>query len=78
MLHYCGHAIGARRGILKIPGVEEDVGLIGIHWQGRFIELVPWNSEVSWEIDPWGRWKVGWLVPFSQLLVLTAQTEMRG
>ena len=49
---------GARRGILKLPGVEEDVGLIGIHWQGKFIELVPWNAEVSWEVEPWGRWKV--------------------
>ena len=43
---------------MKLPGVEEDVGLIGIHWQGRFIELVTWNSEVRWEVDPWGRWKV--------------------
>ncbi|DBA67375.1 TPA: hypothetical protein ACH3X2_001667 [Trebouxia sp. C0005] len=49
--------VGARRGILNIPGVEEDVGLIGIHWQGKFIELVPWNSTVSWEIAPWGQWK---------------------
>ena len=51
-------AAGARRGILNIPGVEEDVGLIGIHWQGKFIELVPWNAAVSWEIAPWGQWKV--------------------
>ncbi|DBB03967.1 TPA: hypothetical protein ACH3X1_013035 [Trebouxia sp. C0004] len=49
--------VGARRGILNIPGVEEDVGLIGIHWQGKFIELVPWNAAVSWEIAPWGHWK---------------------
>lgn len=49
--------VGARRGILNIPGVEEDVGLIGIHWQGKFIELVPWNAAVSWEIAPWGQWK---------------------
>jgi hypothetical protein len=51
-------AAGARRGILNIPGVEEDVGLIGIHWQGKFIELVPWTSAVSWEIAPWGQWRV--------------------
>ena len=37
---------GARRGVLNLPGVEEDVGLIGIHWRGRFIELVPWNGLV--------------------------------
>ncbi len=39
-------APGARRGVLNLPGVEEDVGLIGIHWRGRFIELVPWNGSV--------------------------------
>ena len=53
-----GCAAGARRGILNIPGLEEDVGLIGIHWQGKFIELVPWTAAVSWEIAPWGQWKV--------------------
>ena len=63
---------GARRGILKIPGVEEDVGLVGIHWQGRFIELVPWNAEVSWEVDPWGRWKVS---PLSTWLHITKHTQ---
>ena len=38
---------GARRGILQLPGVEEDVGMIGIHWRGQFIEMVPWNGEVQ-------------------------------
>ena len=52
---------GARRGILKLPGVEEDVGLIGIHWKGEFIELVPWNASVNWDIHPWGSWKVALL-----------------
>lgn len=49
---------GARRGILKLPGVEEDVGLIGIHWKGQFIELVPWTATVNWDVEPWGTWKV--------------------
>lgn len=38
---------GARRGLLQLPGVEEDVGMVGIHWRGRFIELVPWKGEVQ-------------------------------
>ena len=38
---------GARRGILQLPGVEEDVGMIGIHLRGQFIEMVPWNGEVQ-------------------------------
>ena len=27
--------------MLQLPGVEEDVGMVGIHWRGQFIELVP-------------------------------------
>jgi tocopherol cyclase len=49
-------AVGARRGLLGVPGVEEDVGMIGVHWNGTFIELVPWNGQVTWSADPWGRW----------------------
>ncbi|CAL5225421.1 g8236 [Coccomyxa viridis] len=51
-------AVGARRGILQLPGVEEDVGMIGIHWHGQFIEMVPWNGEVQWDVEPWGSWRV--------------------
>ncbi|CAL8467097.1 g6633 [Coccomyxa elongata] len=51
-------AVGARRGLLQLPGVEEDVGMVGIHWRGQFIEMVPWNGDVQWEVDPWGRWRV--------------------
>ena len=45
-----------------------DVGLIGVHFQdeGRaegdatvFVEMVPWNSKMSWEVAPWGAWTVG-------------------
>ena len=43
---------GARRGLLNLPGVEEDVGMVGIHWRGRFIELVPWTGEVQVCVRP--------------------------
>ncbi|EIE26754.1 tocopherol cyclase [Coccomyxa subellipsoidea C-169] len=51
-------AVGARRGLLQLPGVEEDVGMVGIHWKGQFIEMVPWNGDVQWEVEPWGRWRI--------------------
>lgn len=35
-----------------------EVGIIGIHWKGEFIELVPWNAGMEWEVEPWGSWKV--------------------
>ena len=55
--------LGARRGILQLPGVEEDVGMIGIHWRGQFIELVPWNGEVQAGTFPRSRRRISptWL-----------------
>lgn len=46
---------GGRRGVLWWT---ESVAMIGIHYQGKFYEFVPWNSEVHWTIDPWGRWQM--------------------
>lgn len=31
------------------------MGLIGVHFRGQFVELVPWNGSVSWDVAPWGR-----------------------
>jgi tocopherol cyclase len=43
--------------VLGLQGVEEDVGMLGIHLpDGTFLELVPWAGEVEWSADPWGRW----------------------
>lgn len=50
-------AVGARRGLLGVPGLEEDVGMIGIHLPGgKFLELTPWTGDVEWSADEWGRW----------------------
>lgn len=46
---------GGRRGVLWW---EESAALVGIHYQGKFYEFVPWNSEVSWHIEPWGYWQM--------------------
>ncbi|MDJ0723950.1 MAG: tocopherol cyclase family protein [Prochloraceae cyanobacterium] len=44
---------GGRREVLS---VMEEVALVGIHHRGKFYEFVPWNSEVNWQIEPWGIW----------------------
>jgi hypothetical protein len=31
---------------------------IGIHYEGKFYEFVPWTGTVSWDIAPWGHWKL--------------------
>jgi tocopherol cyclase len=52
-------AVGARRRLPTPPGLPpqwEDVGMVGLHVGGAFYELVPWDGEVGWDVDPWGRW----------------------
>ncbi|KAK9792704.1 hypothetical protein WJX73_007933 [Symbiochloris irregularis] len=51
-------AVGAKRSILGLSAVVEDVGMIGLHWNDRFLELVPWTGSVQWEVEPWGRWRI--------------------
>ncbi len=46
---------GGRRGVLWWM---ESVAMIGIHYRDRFYEFVPWNSQVHWHIQPWGRWEM--------------------
>lgn len=46
---------GGKRGVLWW---WESVALVGIHYQGRFYEFVPWNSRVTWQIEPWGKWEM--------------------
>lgn len=46
---------GGRRGVLWWM---ESVAMIGVHYRGKFYEFVPWNSKVSWQIQPWGNWQM--------------------
>ncbi len=46
---------GGRRGVLWWM---ESVAMIGLHYQGKFYEFVPWNSQVDWSIEPWGKWEM--------------------
>lgn len=46
---------GGRRGVLWWM---ESVAMVGIHYRGKFYEFVPWNSQVHWQIQPWGDWQM--------------------
>lgn len=46
---------GGRRGVLWWM---ESVAMIGLHYQGKFYEFVPWNAKVEWNIAPWGSWQM--------------------
>jgi tocopherol cyclase len=51
-------SLTAGGGKRKVLGILEEVGMIGLHYRGQFYEFVPWNSQVSWQVQPWGRWEM--------------------
>ncbi|NEO33126.1 MAG: tocopherol cyclase [Symploca sp. SIO3C6] len=65
---------GGRRGVLWW---EESAALIGIHYRGKFYEFVPWNSKVSWQIQPWGCWQMQ-AVNSEYEVELTGTTDLPG
>jgi tocopherol cyclase len=53
-----GLAITAGGGKRKILWAKEEVGMVGIHYRDRFYEFAPWNSQMTWQIQPWGEWRI--------------------
>jgi tocopherol cyclase len=51
-------ALTAGGGKRQVLGLPEAVAMVGIHYQGQFYEFVPWNSTVTWQIQPWGSWQM--------------------
>lgn len=51
-------ALTAGGGSREVLGLTEAVALICFHYQGKFYEFVPWNSQVTWQIEPWGKWQM--------------------
>eukprot|EP00249_Psilotum_nudum_P004098 c17636_g1_i1 orf=219-1685(+) len=49
-------AAGGRRSLPIFPGLYEDVAMVGVHYDGKLYEFVPWNGPVEWEISSWGLW----------------------
>ena len=49
-------ALTAGGGQRSVLGWMEAVAMAGIHHRGQFYEFVPWNSQISWHIKPWGYW----------------------
>ena len=55
---YPNLAFTAGGGVRQIPlGKTEELGMIGIHYNGTFYEAVPWTGDFEWEVTPWGRWE---------------------
>lgn len=70
-------ALTAGGGIRQVLWWREEVALIGIHNQGKFYEFAPWNSQISWQIKPWGEWQLQGKLPQYQV-VLKGETNLSG
>lgn len=49
-------SITAAGGIRNVLFWQENVGLIGIHYQGEFYEFLSIKTAFTWTVDPWGYW----------------------
>lgn len=53
-----GLAVTAGGGKRQVLWAKESVGMVGVHYRDRFYEFVPWNSQIEWQIQPWGKWQI--------------------
>ncbi len=51
-------AVTAAGGIREVLWWQEAVGIIGIHYQGKFYEFGYGHDQVKWQIQPWGEWRM--------------------
>ncbi|KAH7288283.1 hypothetical protein KP509_31G020300 [Ceratopteris richardii] len=49
---------GGGRRYLPLAGRYEEVAMVGVHYDGKLYEFVPWSGPVEWEITPWGFWRM--------------------
>jgi tocopherol cyclase len=53
-----GLSITAAVGIREVLVFKEDVGLIGLHYDGQYYEFFSTKTTFTWQVSPWGRWQV--------------------
>lgn len=51
-------SVTAAGGIRQVLTRQEDVALIGIHYQGTFYKFLSAESSLSWKVSPWGHWRL--------------------
>ena len=65
-------------GIRQVSWWQETVGLVGIHYQNKFYEFVPWNSKISWRVKPWGEWQIEAINNSNYSVSLSGKTHLPG
>ena len=62
---------GGRRELLG--GIAtEDVAMIGVHHQGQYYAIYPWEDDavVTWKVSPWGSWDIRGMTPDMEIRVV--------
>ncbi|MEB3227648.1 MAG: tocopherol cyclase family protein [Synechocystis sp.] len=70
-------SVTAAAGERLVLNQRETVGLIGIHWQGRFYEFVPWTADLRWQVSRWGQWHL-WATNDNFWVELQGKTDRPG
>ena len=70
-------ALTAGGGRREVLWWMESVALVCLHYRGKFYEFVPWNAQVSWQIEPWGKWQMQ-AVNQDYEITLTGTTDAPG
>ncbi|MBE9080189.1 tocopherol cyclase family protein [Romeria aff. gracilis LEGE 07310] len=51
-------SLTAAGGLRQVLGWQEEVGLIGLHYRGRFYKFLSTEAELTWQVQPWGHWQM--------------------
>ena len=70
-------ALTAGGGRREVLWWMESVALLCLHHRDQFYEFVPWNAQVSWQIEPWGKWQMQ-AVNRDYEITLTGTTDTPG
>lgn len=70
-------SVTAVGGIREVLVWRENVGLIGIHYQGVFYEFFSTKTQFSWRVDPWGYWQLT-ATDHHYRVVLTGRSKGEG
>ncbi|MEO0646559.1 MAG: tocopherol cyclase family protein [Cyanobacteria bacterium J06650_10] len=49
-------SVTAAGGVRDVLTWQENVGLIGIHYQDQFYEFFSTKTQFAWQVNPWGYW----------------------
>ena len=68
-------SVTAAAGIREVLIFKENVGLIGIHYEGKFYEFFSTQTRFSWSVEPWGQWQVSAVSATHRVVLMGCATD---